>query len=271
MVIWRRLAFLSPCLLAAALAVACTETSKSSTSSGGPPPGELDDDGGTKDVGPNEEASAYVVAGTIVGTNGEPLPDVEVYADNQLVEGSTLVAYTDSAGRYRLELPETATTWAMSATHTVEYHGTSYSFPLHPENDRVFAGNTGAIRNFSWKLTGTRPDDSNYGAFVVGYTEPAEFGFELSDVELTLEPDGPLVDGSNGKAITKKLERTPEGDAIDDVPLGRYTISAKLPSGPLVVRIRNGGGDYASSITADFDAPYGSLPIYQIDVEMKQP
>ena len=162
-----------------------------------------------------------------------------------------------------------AATWAMSATHVVEFHGRTYSFPLHPSNDKAFAGNTGAVRDFAWKLTGKRPDGGSYGAFVVGYTEPGDYSFELKDVELTLEPDGELVDGSNGETITGRLENTPDGDAVTDVPVGRYKISATVGSSPLGIRIRNSDAAYASSVTSDFDAPYGSLPIYRIDVEVK--
>jgi len=237
---------------------------------GQPDPGkQTDDDDGKEKETP--AASGYVAAGAVVDTQGSPLADVEIYADNQFTDGSTLTTKTGTDGRYRIELPQTATTWHMSATHTVEYHGRTYSFPLHPDDDSAFAGNTGGVRNFSWKLTGKRPDDGFYGAFVVGYTEVGDYSIDLREVELTLVPDGPLVDGSTGETITGKFVSTGDGDAIQDIPLGRYTITAKEGDTPLMLRIRNSDTSFGASVTSDFDAPYGSLPIYNIQVELTSP
>ncbi len=230
-------------------------------------PGKQNDDDGKE--GPAE--TGYVAAGVVVDTQGNPLAGVDIFADNQFTEGSTLTSKTGTNGQYRIELPQTATTWHMSATHTVEYHGREYSFPLHPEDDSAFAGNTGGVRNFAWKLTGKRPDDGFYGAYVVGYTEVGDYSIDLRDVELTLVPDGPLVDGSTGETITGKLASTGDGDAIQDIPLGRYTITAREGDTALLVRIRNSGTSYDTSLTSDFDAPYGSLPIYNLEVELSLP
>ncbi|MDF2694032.1 MAG: hypothetical protein K0S65_2415 [Labilithrix sp.] len=220
--------------------------------------------------GENAAASAYVAEGSIVDTQGQPLSGAEVVVDNQFLENSNVTGKTGSDGRYRIELPKVAATWHVSATHSVEYHGTKYSFPLHPSDDSAFAGNAGGVRNFEWKLKGKRPDDGLYGAFVVGYTEPGDFSFALEDVELTLVPDGPLVDGSEGTTVTGPLVRTADGDALVDVPLGRYAITAKVDGEPLEIRIRNSEA-FKASVTSDFDAPYGSLPIYRIEVELRRP
>ena len=233
--------------------------------SGGDTPNGEDDDGG-----PSADPEAYLASGSAVDTQGNPLANVAIFADNQFVDGSTLTTKTGTDGRYRIELPQTATTWHMTATHEVEYHGRTYSFPLHPDDDSAFAGNTGGVRNFSWKLKGKRPDDGFYGAFVVGYTDLEEYSIDIREVELTLVPDGPLVDGSTGETITGKFKSTGDGDAVQDIPLGRYTITAKEGDKPLMLRIRN-EASYATSVTSDFDAPYGSLPIYNIEVELKSP
>ncbi len=260
--------------VAAVLAVlpGCTSGGSSSdeTTSGGVN-GNGNDAGDGKGGDTNVKASAYVAAGSIVDTRGKPLSNVEVVVDNQARYDANVLGTSGSDGRYRIELPHDPTTWHVTATHYVEYHGTTYSFPLHPSDDSVFAGDTGGIRNFEWKLTGTRPDDGFYGAFVVGYTEPADFSFDLKDVELTLTPDGPIVDGSAGETITGKLVSTADGEALQDIPLGRYTITAKVGDKSLVARIRNGGTTYENQVTSDFAAPYGSLPIYNIELELKLP
>ncbi len=200
----------------------------------------------------------------------QALPNVEIVVDNQLLYDSNETGKTDDRGRYRIELPSFAATWSVSATHSVEYHGTTYAFSLHPNDDSAFAGNTGGVRNFEWKLSGKRPDDGFYGAYVVGYTEPGDFDLQVRDVGLTLAPDGPSWTVRR-ETVSGKFVSTPDGDAVQDIPLGRYTISAKVEGVPLGIRIRNSGDAYEESLTSDFDAPYGSLPIYNLEVELKLP
>lgn len=261
-------------VLAVALLPACLSGGGDTSS---PPHGSPtgDDDGSSNgdenNGGDNTPGAAFVASGSVVDTQGKPLPNVEIVVDNQVLSDSYETGTTDDNGRYRIELPSTAATWHVSATHSVEYHGRTYSFPLHPNDDSAFAGNTGGVRNFEWKLSGKRPDNGFYGAFVVGYTEPGDFSFDVRDVELTLVPDGPLVDGSRGETVSGKFVSTGDGDAVKDIPLGRYAISAKIEGTPLGIRIRNSEAAYEDSLTSDFDAPYGSLSIYNIEVELKLP
>ena len=252
----------TPCALVAVLSVAllpaCSSSDRNSSGSTGEP-----------DDGVDTPVTAFVASGAVIDGQGKPLPNVEIVVDNQLLYDSNETGKTDDRGRYRIELPSFAATWHVSATHSVEYHGWTYAFSLHPNDDSAFAGNTGGVRDFEWKLSGKRPDDGFYGAYVVGYTEPDDFDLQVRDVELTLVPDGPLADGSKGETVSGKFVSTPDGDAVQDIPLGRYTISAKLEGVPLGLRIRNSGAAYDDSLTSDFDAPYGSLPIYNLEVELE--
>ena len=89
-------------------------------------------------------------------------------------------------------------------------------------------------------------------------------------VELTLVPVGPLIDGSAGHTLRGFGERTGDGPAIVDVPLGRYTISGRYlspnhPPRSLLLRLRN-RGEYVPALTADFAE---LLPTrYQIELEV---
>ncbi len=265
-------------VLTVALLPACSSSDKNGTGSNGAPDQSGGGNGGDQGAGGEGGASGegsgdttvtpFVASGVVTDAQGKPLPNVEIVVDNQLLYDSNATGKTDDRGRYRIELPTFAATWSVSATHSVEYHGTTYAFSLHPDDDSAFAGNTGGVRHFEWKLSGQRPDGGFYGAYVVGYTEPGDFDLQVSDVELTLVPEGPLVDGSQGETISGKFVSTPDGDAVQDIPLGRYTISAKLEDVPLGIRIRNSGAAYEESLTSDFDAPYGSLPIYNLEVEL---
>jgi hypothetical protein len=229
------------------------------------------DGDGTPDEG-GPDARAYTAAGRVLTEEGAPIEGAEVVADNQVVYDSNVIGRSDADGRYRLDLPSIAVTWHMSATHVVRYHGRAYSIPLHPSDDAPFAGNAGGVRDFTWRLTGERPDGGLYGSDVIGYNEPGDFSFDIEDVELTLVPDGAIIDGSAGATIIDTLASSPEGFAVRDVPIGRYTISARLVSTdePLLVRLSD-EGVYVDALSADFDAPFGSLPIYRISIEIKRP
>lgn len=215
---------------------------------------------------------AYTAIGRVLAEDGTPIEGAEVVADNQLVYDANVIGRSDANGRYRLSLPSIAVTWHMSATHVVRFHGRAYSIPLDPSDDAPFAGNAGGVRDFTWRLAGERPDGGLYGSDVIGYNEPGDFSYDIEDVELTLVPDGAIIDGSAGTTIVDTLASSPEGFAVRDVPIGRYTISARLVSTdtPLLVRLRD-EGVYVAALSADFDAPFGSLPIYQIAIELSRP
>src|SRR3546814_11710318 len=65
----------------------------------------------------------------------------------------------------------------------------------------------------------------------------------MEDVELTLTPSGPLIDGSEGKTLVLR-----QGDHywvqfgyLEDIPIGRYTVTAILKNkdGPRPLRIQD--------------------------------
>lgn len=230
-------------------------------------------DGGVTPPSAGGEASAYRVTGRVVDASGKALANVEVVADNQALYDANVIGVTTADGAYRIELPEVSTSWAATASHVVDYHGKRYHFDLDPSTKAPFAGSDGAVRDFTWKLSGRRPDDGSYGGYVAAYTEPGDISIVATDIELTLEPDGPLFDGTAGSTIVQKLVRTPDGDAVTDVPVGRYRIAARLPTGPLQIRRRAQGeapDAYAATVTADFE-PSGGLPVFDIQVEVRLP
>jgi len=229
-------------------------------------------------VAPANADDRPAMTGIVTDAAGKPIEGAQVFADAALYYNTNLEARTDKDGRYRIDLPQANamhTTWRPYGYLTREYHGKSYRFDLHPLDDAPFAGDKSVTRDFQWRLTGAKPEGrGQYGSHVVAYTE---LGSDLmpENVELTLVPDGPLIDGSAGKTIRGKLESTGEGSALADVPVGRYRITAQYaPKGDkpasLLVRWRN-KGEHAKSLTADFDNPNGpTLPIHRIDLEVKR-
>ncbi|MGW5160495.1 carboxypeptidase-like regulatory domain-containing protein [Nonomuraea wenchangensis] len=212
-----------------------------------------------------------VLKGRVVDAAGSPIEGAEVVADNQLLYNSNAVIRTDSDGFYRLDTDVRATFHA-TASVTKQYNGQDYTLSLAPDDDATFAGPTGAIRNFTWKLSGKKPDDLGfYGGKVLfnfGITDTLDTFLEDEKVQLTLTPEGPLIDGSEGSPIVGMATRNGDGSGLEDVPIGRYRITADYEGRPLAVKLRK-GGDYARDVVADF-API-MTGIYFIELELALP
>ena len=241
------------------------------------PPDATDDSSSGSPSGSSSgsSATAYVAAGRVTDAAGRPIAGAEVVANNQLLVARNVVGRTDGDGRYRLELPEIPATWALSASMRRTYDGNTYQLPLEVSDPSTFAGNRGAVRDFVWRVQGPRPDGGYYGSPVIAYHDLNDYDLVMEDVELTLTPAAPIIDGSAGKTIVQHLRATADGDAVVDVPLGRYTISAReapagRPARALQIRRRNTGG-YAATLTTAFAAPYGAnLDVQQIVVEVRR-
>ncbi len=204
---------------------------------------------------------AGIMKGVVTNSQGAPLEGVEVYADNTLLYDSNLLAATDASGTYRIDLSILNTTWHAGASLQTTFEGETYEISLAPDDDSIFATSTGAIRNFTWKTSGERPEgDSYYGSVVYVYGDYS-VDFSLDNVELTLTPDGPLIDGSTGQTLVVESV----GGQIDDVPIGRYTVTGRYldPSGavrPMLIA-SEGGSDFATSKSMTFtnDSYYGTI------------
>ncbi|MFC4456110.1 carboxypeptidase-like regulatory domain-containing protein [Deinococcus sonorensis] len=235
---------LLPALLTAALA-ACGTGSGTTTPPGTPPVTQL------------PAAGAYTMSGVVRNSAGQPVAGAKVFAGHTVYYNTNALGVTDANGRYSVSVREPAGSWYAGGQVTREYHGRTYTFELHPDDPAPFNGASGAVRNFEWRLTGPRPDGGTYGGTVMVYADffDPELLDLLSDVELTLTPDGPLVDGSPGRVITSGLSQTPEGDGVRDVPIGRYRVTARLGQGAaardLRIRVRN-VGEFDSGVTTTF-------------------
>lgn len=195
------------------------------------------------------------VKGRVLDRSGRPLAGAEVFADNTVFPNSNVVGRSDAAGRYRLDLRGLVGSWSAGATLTVDYRGRRYTFGLHPLDNRPFTAEDAAVRDFEWRLQGPTPDpDYVYGAAVwfeveLGNREDVRY----SEIEFTLEPQGPLVDGSAGTTLV--LRGLP-GGLLTDIPVGHYLVSARyLKAGQAAVRLTlrpRGGGEYQDRTALEF-------------------
>jgi len=219
----------------------------------------------------DKQAEPFVVKGYVRDAKGNPLSGVKVYADNTLSYNSNIIGVTEEDGHYQIELANIATSWSMSAEHTVSYNGKKYTFKLKPDLDQSLTGSKGGIRDFTW-------NDASGQIYIY---PPLSFddnlpAFNISDLEITLTPAGPLLDGSAGETITKHVGPVQGGLGVDQIPIGQYKATVRwLPDGhepiPMQVRI-NYVGNYAGFADVVFDKPRGaSTSNFLCELEVKLP
>ena len=214
-------------------------------------------------------SSKGIAKGKLTYANGTPIVNQKVVIENTVLFASYIFATTNSKGEYSVPVP--IGSWKISVEIEKEFLGRKYKYNLHPDNPNPFAGVEGAVRNFTWVINGEKPGGGYYGSPVKAYSDFFTF-IDLADVELTLTPDGVLIDGRKGSVIKKRLVDVGGGEyGIDDVPVGKYIITARniVTGQPLEIRIRN-TGSYSSSITGLFNSDF-QLPdfLYHIVTEVK--
>lgn len=221
-----------------------------------------------------EQAEPNVAKGRVTNSAGEPIAGAVVDLKNTLFYGSSVEVKTKKDGTYRAELARG--TWHVTAHVNVTYNKQKYRIDLCPDSDDDFANTDGVVRGFTLKLTGEKENGlGTYGFPVIVYNVPGDYSFQETDVELTLTPDGPLVDGSKGQVITGKCVHTPDGTAIKDVPMGRYKVKARVvekgkSAEPMRVRVRNKDQEFVDEVTADFESKYQGLAVQKIELEVQK-
>ena len=189
-------------------------------------------------------AKPGLVTGKLADDRGGPLSNVTVRVAGFTRGGEPVNKEFKVAGparEYSLEIPEGAYT-APEASISLDYNARSYTLPLiagdgEKEWPRARDSKVGLVRDFVFKISGARPEGLGSDVDPSGYYGSAaifELGGEFGDVasfEITLKPDGPLIDGSEGKPLmfVRKLPwRRQEDHYLLNIPTGRYIASAKL-------------------------------------------
>ncbi len=164
--------------------------------------------------------------GVVADKAGKPIPGAIVFLDGVLDQNQQQTTGAD--GSYRMRLQPGA--YRAMAWFFHKYEGMTFKIDLKPSSTDTFDNVDGAIRNFTWELTGDKPppEMGSYGAFV--YVTVATDNMYVEDTEnlhFTLTPKGPLIDGSEGQVITRDggAPRTASYGKILDIPAGRYVIT----------------------------------------------
>lgn len=207
------------------------------------------------------QAATGTVQGQALDTAGKPLGGVQVWIKPVVTTG-VAEAVTDGKGRYTVPgLPPVG--YRGYAWLAVPYRGKTFCYRLASAaggDDSPFVPNGTLTRNFRWQLSGRIPDQEPYSDLgYYGGSLPLMAGFgqerwatQDDEIELTLTPTGPLIDGSAGKVLTRTAPA--RGMALD-VPIGTYRVQATFiaASGkrePLTVSATD--GDYAAQATVNF-------------------
>ena len=208
------------------------------------------------------KAEEGYATGVVLDTQGKPIARAKILLDNSVFYNSYIHGSTKEDGSYRIKAQPGA--WSAEATIKKEYNGKTYTLEMHPDNTDSF-DDEGAVRNFVWKLEGRTPDNEYgfYGGFIQLSTD-LDFEGDLDDVELTLTPSGPLIDGSPGKTLQLRPNDHYWIDRyqVEDIPIGRYMVEATLKNDqgnrPLRIQDWHARGEFKSRFQLDFIPKPGS-------------
>lgn len=213
-----------------------------------------------------------IVKGRVTDANNKPIANAKIVA-NSLDYQDARIGYSDANGNYSIKLPTgiASGSFYVRGSVRVKYNGQNYDLALFTENDSQFSPYDGAIKNLTLKLTGKRTGNFGDDGFYGGTLEiHHDFDtIERENIELTLVPDGPLVDGSTGKTLVRRAAA--DDYNIYDIPVGKYKITARDVSNgrKLKVKVRYDEKDYSDSATGVFVPPYELAEMYELTILIK--
>lgn len=200
-----------------------------------------------------------VVRGTALDTRGQPIAGATIWLEPALTTG-LVKARTGADGRYEVRGLITSIPYYAKAWTEIAYRGQTYCVRLgmpHAADYDAFVPDAAVTRDFRWQLAGAIPDlrGRSYGGevrlFAYGTFAPGD------SLELTLTPTAPLVDGSAGHTITRRVV---PNDLVDGIPHGVYTATATLVAADgarSALRVGRSSSTTAGSATLDW-APSGT-------------
>ncbi|WEK37890.1 MAG: carboxypeptidase-like regulatory domain-containing protein [Candidatus Pseudobacter hemicellulosilyticus] len=198
---------------------------------------------------PGAEVETGYVAGLVQDGKGQPMAGVRIIIDNSIFFNANISTVTNQQGRYKVKVP-TGSWFAFAQVATV-YEGKTYTQYLHPDNNSGFGGE-GAVRNFEWKLSGDKhpPLSGTYGGLITFDNFPGTYLEEEKKIEFKLEPVGPLIDGSAGTTLTL---RSADGYKLENIPMGKYRLSASYEGNTLYLRRWNTDNPFGRSFEFVFE------------------
>jgi len=203
---------------------------------------------------PHITARPHYLIGIALDRLGRPLKGVDVTVQGTTIragEVTNLTITSGSDGRFKLPLPDGVYAVA-GAYYRLTYHGLRYVIKLAPQDGPSpvhFSSDDGCVQNFYVKLSGQIDpsfDKLHYGGEVKGDALELQKALASAipkvEVTFTFTPVGPLVDGSPGSTIARRVTIDTRNAfqrffTLTDVPVGAYRLSAAivLPDGRNIV------------------------------------
>jgi hypothetical protein len=165
------------------------------------------------------------VVGTVLDTAGRPLGEAHIWVETQGLIATPGRATTGDDGRYRVDGLFDQFVYRAHAWAAVRYRDRDWCVQIAPSpatGSETFIGGDGAVRDFRWRLSG--PVDGSgvaeteeghwWGATIRIFTSYSDDDYSRK-VELTLEPDGPLLDGSAGETVVRTVDPAASLFALD--------------------------------------------------------
>jgi hypothetical protein len=214
---------------------------------------------------PALETKPGVLRGYVLDASGKPLKGAYIGVRVTMFGGrySGASAETDDKGYYEIQVPQGAAHF-YAAGYTVDYADGRAALTLHPADGKLstFVSSDGSVENFVLWTYGVADRDSvsenprlrsNFygGSLYVGHftadagdtNAPPSNLRTGTEIEITLTPEGKLLDGSVGQQFVIKKAVYGTGFTINNIPVGQYRLTAKRADGqPLLMKLNKPKG-----------------------------
>lgn len=210
-----------------------------------------------------------VVSGMITDVKNLPVRDARITVEHTVWYNSYLSASSDHEGKYRVSLPDDpAGDWTAKSQLTRTAYGQTYKFDLEPDKTGAFNKTNGAVRNFTWKLSGQRPEGTGYyGAHVDLY--PFGTDVDITKVKLLFTPfpgETNLIDGTIAVSFERPVEDVAGTFMAKDIPIGKYIIKAVYADRKLLLNNRH-SDDYNEESKTVIFGKYSYLGETEYNIE----
>jgi hypothetical protein len=214
--------------------------------------------------------------GMVKDAAGKPLAGANIVVQSSAMGGlrTSVETKTNASGLYEIQVP-VGVGQVVNADYRVRYNGKSYTLPLRPvdgERDH-FNSKQGHIENFVLHTWGVADQDAventpQYGSYYYGaHLRVQWFLNEMSEdatIEVTLKPQGPLMDGSAGRTLVFRLPLKGSSERyLNNIPIGRYVMSARIWDNgdalPLRMEKLFSGVEATDTLQINFEAEHTQL------------
>lgn len=203
--------------------------------------------------------------GKVVDGTGTAIDGAKVVLDNTVFYASYIHGSTNEEGIYKIAVQQGS--WQTFAYIDKIYNGQTYTMELFPDKIDSFT-EEGGVRNFIWKLEGRMPwEAESYCGGTVELTQDFGFYEDEKDIELTLTPSGPLIDGTTGRTLTLRYgeEKWKHRSNLEDIPIGRYKVTAKLKKNGTSVPLKIDDWYNRDGLESDFRLDFIPKPNHGIN------